>query len=68
MPSDNARAQLDFLLTRDRTKLGESTRLGCRCTERKADVGKIDVSNIFLAGEAAKLEDEKFPSELQHRT
>jgi hypothetical protein len=33
--------------------------------------GKFDVSNILLAGEAAKfakLEDEKFPSELQHRT
>jgi hypothetical protein len=27
-----------------------------------AYIGKIDVSNILLAGEAAKLEDEKFPS------
>ena len=33
-----------------------------------AYIGKIEVSNILLAGEAAKLEDGMFPSELQHRT
>jgi hypothetical protein len=33
-----------------------------------AYIGKTEVSNILLAGEAAKLEDENFPSELQHRT